>query len=205
MREGAVLGQRLDLAQPALTGEPVTLADGVATDHRWRSGVSAVAGLVAYRAGVGSQRQLTWVDRSGTVRGTFGDPDGNALRHPRVSPDGRRVVVTRTVQGNIDLWLLDGTRASRLTFDAARDDFQVLSPDGTVVVFLSVRTSPGDLYKKLVGRADAEELLMASDHVKVPTGWSADGRFLMYHSIDPQTNGDLWVLPMQRILRRGCF
>ena len=31
---------------------------------------------------------------------------------------GRRVVVTRTVQGNADLWLLDGARTSRVTFDA---------------------------------------------------------------------------------------
>ena len=37
---------------------------------------------------------------------------------------------------------------------------------------------------------------MASDQAKVPTSWSADGRFLLYHSIDPQTNGDLWVVPM---------
>ena len=46
-----------------------------------------------------SQRQLTWVDRSGTARGTVGDPDAT-LNHPNVSPDGRRVVVSRIVQGN---------------------------------------------------------------------------------------------------------
>ena len=27
--------------------------------------------------------------------------------------------------------------------------------------------------------------------------WSLDGRFLLYHSTDPQTNRDLWVLPME--------
>ena len=86
-----------------------------------RSAVSVAAtGLVAYRTGAGSQRQLTWVDRSGTARGTVGDPDGT-LSNPRVSPDGRRVVVARTVQGNTDLWLLDGARTSRFTFDAAVD------------------------------------------------------------------------------------
>ena len=37
---------------------------------------------------------------------------------------------------------------------------------------------------------------MASDQIKIPTSWSADGRFLLYHSIDPQTNADLWVVPM---------
>ena len=137
MRAGAVVAQRLDLAQTALTGEPVTLADGVATDARWRSGISvASTGLVAYRAGGGSQRQLTWVDRSGSVRGT--SATGRRQSPPSaLTPDGRRVVVARSAQGNVDLWLLDGIRASRITFDAARDDFQLLSPDGTVVVFLS--------------------------------------------------------------------
>ena len=55
---------------------------------RWHLGRSAVSvaatGLVAYRTGAGSQRQLTWVDRSGTARGTVGDPDGTSLQSPRV-------------------------------------------------------------------------------------------------------------------------
>ena len=37
---------------------------------------------------------------------------------------------------------------------------------------------------------------MASDQLKPPRSWSADGRFLLYHSTDPQTSGDLWVVPM---------
>ncbi len=31
----------------------------------------------------------------------------------------------------------------------------------------------------------------------VPNSWSPDGRFLLYMSIDPQTNADLWVVPME--------
>ena len=86
VRAGTLVAQRLDVAQAALTGEPVTLADG----WRRRSSRSAVSvaatGLVAYRTGAGSQRQLTWVDRSGTARGTVGDPDGHALPIPACPP-----------------------------------------------------------------------------------------------------------------------
>jgi Tol biopolymer transport system component len=193
-----LVAQRLDVAKAALTGEPVTLADGVAAFARSRRSASssvAATGLVAYRTGGGGQRQLTWVDRSGTARGTVGDPDAT-LADPRVSPNGRRVAVTRTVQGNQDIWLLDGTRMSRFTFDPGVDSRPVWSPDGTQIVFRSQRAAPGDLYQKLASGAGAEERLVASDQPKIPYRWSADGRFLLYHSVDPQTTNDLWVVPM---------
>ena len=37
---------------------------------------------------------------------------------------------------------------------------------------------------------------MASDQIKTPSSWSPDGRFLLFHSTDPQTSTDLWVMPM---------
>ncbi len=197
VRAGTLVAQRLDVAQAALTGEPVTLADGVAGDDGFQKSAVSVAatGLVAYRTSAGSQRQLTWFDRSGTARGAASDPDGTLL-DPRVSPDGRRVAVTRTVQGNTDLWLLDSARTSRFTFDAAIDRYPLWSPDGARIVFRSRRTGAGDLYQKLTSGAGVEERFVASDQRMTPTSWPADGRFLLYLNIDPQTNHDLWVLPM---------
>ena len=82
-------------------------------------------------------------------------------------------------------------------FDLGRDDYPILSPDGTALVFRSSRLGRGDLFRKAIGSAAEEELVFASDESKTPTSWSADGRYLMYVSIDPESNGDLWVLPMQ--------
>ena len=196
VRAGTLVAQRLDVVQAVLTGEPVTLADGVAVEAT-KSAVSVAAtGLVAYRTDAGGQRQLTWVNRSGATLGTVGEADGNNRRSPRVSPDGRRVVVHRTVQGNTDLWLLDGARTSRLTFDAANDRFPVWSPDGARIAFRSGRTGLGDLYQKLTSGAGVEAPIVASDQIKSPTSWSADGRFLMYLSVG-QANSDLWLVPME--------
>jgi Tol biopolymer transport system component len=197
VRAGALVAQRFDVVRMVLTGEPTTLADGVPVSDFSRSWISVSAtGLVAYRTGETSQRQLTWFDRSGAAQGTVGDPDAS-LWHPIVSPDGHRVIVVRTVQGNLDLWLLEGPRSSRLTFNPQEDRFPVWSPDGTRVVFRSIRTGQGDLYQKLTNGAGTEERLLTSDQLKTPASWSADGRYLMYMSQDPQTSTDLWFMPMQ--------
>ena len=81
---GRLVAQRLDVAQGALTGEPVTVADGVATSGTLLSAVSVAAtGLVAYRTAGDSRRQLTWVDRSGKALGTLGAPEKPiASSHP---------------------------------------------------------------------------------------------------------------------------
>ena len=97
------MAQRLSADNTALTGEPITLADGVAADGLNRGAVSvATTGLIAYRTGAGSKRQLTWVDRAGVARGTIGDPDDRTLDTPRVSPDGSHVVVSRRMGDNYD-------------------------------------------------------------------------------------------------------
>jgi Tol biopolymer transport system component len=196
VRAGALVAQRLDLARATLTGEPLTLADGVAvSDEAQGRGAFAVsaAGLVAYRTGgQADARQLTWVDRAGTVLGTIGDADGS-LHNPRVAPDGQRVAVARTVQSNTDLWLLDDMRASRFTFVASADQYPVWSADGGRLVFSSTRAGQFDLYQRLVSGAAEEEALLLSDQDKFASNLTADGRFLLYFIVGAQGT-DLWVL-----------
>jgi len=193
----ALVAQRLDLDRSALVGDPVMLADLVQDSSPSSTAGWSVAapGLLAYRPGTLRQRQLTWVDRSGTVQGTVGEPD-DSLIQPRVSPDGRRVAVSRTVGGNADLWLLDGARISRLTFDPSLEVSPVWSPDGTRIVFGSARTGALDLYQTRTNGSGGEERIVASDLAMAPSSWSPDGRFLLYVSLDPQTYTDLWVVPM---------
>ena len=197
VRAGTLVAQRLDLERLAVIGDSVTLADAVAFDTTLASSAVSVSasGLIAYRSGGGARRQLAWFDRSGTRLGTQGVPDENGLNFPSVSPDGRRVAVSRTVQGDTNIWLLDGTRTSRFTFDATLDRYPIWSSDGRRIVFASLRKVI-DLYQKSSSGAGAEDLLVESPQAKVPTDWSADGRFLLYYSVDPQTGPDILVLPM---------
>ena len=198
LRAGTLLAQRLDIGRRELTGDAVTVANQVGYEFAFNRGAFSVsgAGLLAYRSGAGSQRQLTWFDRSGKSSGAIGTPDGNGLAGARISPDGRRVVVFRVVDDNRDIWLVDGACASRFTFDVAFDRWPIWSPDGSRIVFDSNRKGIRNFYIKPSSGAGSEDLLLESPQSKTANDWSADGRFILYHSFDPQTASDLWVLPM---------
>ena len=71
------------------------------------------------------------------------------------------------------------------------------SPDGSQVVFRSNRGGKYDLYRKASNGAGEDELLLNTDQDKVPNSWSRDGRLLIYYSVDPKTNVDLWALPLE--------
>jgi len=95
-------------------------------------------------------------------------------------------------------WLLELGRGilSRFTFDAAVASYPIWSPDGSRIVFQTNRQGNVDLYQKPANNAGSEEPLLANSQSKLPYDWSADGRFLLYRSIDPKSGYDLWALPM---------
>ncbi len=53
-----------------------------------------------------------------------------------------------------------------------------------------------NVYMKSSSGAVNEELLLESPQDRAVNDWSADGRFLLYHSDDPHRDRDLWVLPL---------
>jgi serine/threonine protein kinase len=199
-RQTTLFAQAFDFKRQELSGNPFPVAGQVALDGATNApGVSATSGSVAYRAGSADvARQLTWLDRSGKNVGAIGASDVADLREAELSPDGKHVAVRRTVNGNPDVWLIDAARGvpTRFTSDPALDGWSVWSPDGSRVVFQSNRKGVFNLYWKLSTGAGTDELLLESDQAKTPTDWSADGRFLLFRSTDPQTGVDLWVLPV---------
>ena len=80
---------------------------------------------------------------------------------------------------NADVWIYDLLRGTltRLTFDEAFDGFPLWSPDGSRVVFQSLREGGGLSWKAADGTGEVERLLEHPD-APTPYGWSADGRLV---------------------------
>jgi Tol biopolymer transport system component len=199
VRQGVLVAQRFDPATAVVSGEAIPIAQAVGSDEGVLRGAFAVAtGVLAHRAGGGERRQLAWVDRAGVVHGTVGTPDEGGLSNPELSPDGRRVAVNRTMQGNTDVWLIEVGRgvASRFTFAASNDGFPLWSPDGRRLAFGSEPKGVYDLVEKPLSGAGDEQPLLVTVEPKNPLAWSPDGRVLLYATQHPGTGPDLWAVPL---------
>ena len=90
LRDTTLLAQPFDLGSLELSGEPVPVADQVASFAPATVGLFSVSdtGVLAYRVGVGgNQVQLTWFDAEGKVLGTAGEKGAYGI--PRCRPTAR--------------------------------------------------------------------------------------------------------------------
>jgi Tol biopolymer transport system component len=188
----ALVAQRLDANKRVLVGDPVTLEEGTSGTV-----TASASGLVAYWKSVPLEikRQLRWRSRTGADLGSIGEPNYTD-DYPRLSPDGRRVALLRGENGRQDIWLLDGARASRVTFHSGQTSYAIFSPDGKQIAFSATRAGADGIYAMPADGAAAEQLLLRLDGPKNANSWSPDGRFLLYSVISPGTLFDVGVIPM---------
>ena len=198
VRKGTLFAQDLDPKSLALKGTAVPLAEPVIVDGTAGAFSASSAGPIVYRMGSeDAGKQLIWFDRAGKEIERVGNHDSANLWMWALSPDGRRVALGRTVQGNFDVWLLEARRGilTRFTADPAMDWAAVWSPDSGRIAY----RHDGHLYAKSVDDAvGAGTSLLSSTAFDTPTDWSIDGRSLVFQRPDPKTGLDLWALPFDR-------
>jgi len=140
-------------------------------------------------------RQLTVLDKQGKVVGTIGQP--GIFGNLRVSPDGKRLAVTKNdaQSGNNDIWVIDiaSGKSTQITNDTQPDNNPVWSADGKYVAYVSTKESYTSIYRKPAdGTGQAELLFRYTPGAFVSlTDWSSDGKFMTFFT------GVLLVVPVQ--------
>ena len=188
-----------DPARLEVTGSPVPVLDDVPADTVNATSQFAFSadGTLAYVPGriFNAERELVWVDRRGEATPVTETRRRYAV--PSLSPDGRRIAM-RVGGENQDVWIQDLARgiSTRLTFEATSESHPVWTPDGRRIIYRS--DSPAfDLYWKATDGSGPAEPLYISEFDKHPLSVSPDGRTLLYAEAHPETNRDLWLLPLE--------
>jgi Tol biopolymer transport system component len=216
-REAAVYAQPFDAGRLSVSGEPVRIADEITYDGSNGMGhfATSQSGALVYNfsssnpsggansGGNGgsqtdlSEWQLAWFTRTGQPLDTVGPPA--AYRGIEVSPDTKRVAVHRHDGNGGDIYVIEPRGSdTRLTFDASQhNSAPVWSPDGTKIVYASLRKGKWGLYQNLSSGSGTEEMLFESDLQLAPSSWSPDGKRLVFWMQDPKTAGDIWVLTFE--------
>jgi serine/threonine-protein kinase len=131
-------------------------------------------------------------------------PDGSSRRlsdlrntwiQPRVSPDGKKIVVRET-GSQCQLWLLDVERGtfSRLAREGDCHD-PVWSPDGRRVLF--DRGGMGEIVALEVGGARAVEVIASGPDRGTPHSWNGAKNLLVFTRNGPEGDLDLWIRDME--------
>ena len=191
--DGAVWIAALDPGRLVLTGAPARALEGVAAtvDGAAQFAVSR-AGETAYQPAVStSARRLIVVD--GRDQTPLAAP-AHAYVTPRVSPDGRRVLLG-VADSAEHVWSYDLTAGAltQLTFEAA-NRAPIWFPDGRRIAFASNRNGALNLFAAPANAEGLAERLTASESLQVPGSWSPDGEMLVFMEQHPSTGRDIWLL-----------
>ena len=174
-----------DIELMDVTGGPVALLEGVQGAPS-QYALSDSGSLVYVPGNAGSvDTVLALVDRNGAIE-TLNVPPQRYVS-PRLSPDGTRLAVESTDEGESVIFVYDlsgSTTMRRLTQTSeGNNGFPVWTPDGERVTFTSDRDGALGIYWQSADGPDvAEALFMAEEDTPflLPEGWSPDGRTLVF-------------------------
>ena len=177
---------RFDASSGTVAGEPLSLADiavAASPDNGAANFAIGANGTLVFappRAD-GEKHRLTWIDHRGNATPLPFEPQ--TYSYPRVSPDGKRIAVERSVARKRDIWIIDVARGTetQLTDGPTEDLLPVWSPDGRRVWFSSDRAGNFDIYSQAADGATPARLELAQPELQFTQAFMPDGtKFLVY-------------------------
>jgi eukaryotic-like serine/threonine-protein kinase len=206
-RQGVLFAKRFDLERLEAIGEEVPVVEGVRRPSFVGGGTTRAAyydvsstGSLAYIPGpttIAALYDLGLLNPRTGVDALKLTP--NAYEYPRVSPDGKWVVVGTSDGRSANVWVYErsGASAIRQLTSAGKNRFPIWSPDSVYVTFQSDRGGGSGLWRQRAdGSVSAEELTKPGPgETHVPDAWSPDGRTLLLE-IDKDSQRTLWALSL---------
>jgi eukaryotic-like serine/threonine-protein kinase len=195
-RGGAAWATPFDARRLQITGSPTRVLEDVLVSFDGASQLSVSRqGTLVYITGsaYASPRRLISLDAAGVAAPLAAPP--RAYMGPRMSPDGRKVLLTVTGAAE-QVWLYDLATAAltQLTFESVNRS-PIWTPDGTRITFSSNRAGQLNLFQVAADGASAPQRLTTSEYLQLAGSWSPDGSLLAYVEHHPQTGRDIWLLP----------
>ena len=198
VNKDTIFAAPFDIKSLEVTGSPAPIVQEVSYSQTEGSAQYAVGdnGTLVYRSGRGAAPVHTalWVDERGNAE-PFWDGE-RTYGEAHLSPDGTKVAFMVLADNNWDLWVYDRVRrvSTRLTFEDGIDGPGIWSPDGQYIAFSSARLGSTNIYRKRADGSGDVERLTQSKETEFVSGWSGDGKYLVY-SVQMNAN-DLWILPL---------
>jgi serine/threonine-protein kinase len=185
---GALWATRFDLSRLETRGAPAEVLKSVIIETVGATSELDVTrdGTLAYLRGAIVEYSVVpvWVDRNGRETPLAAPP--GTYRHPRLSPDGKRLAVDPHGfgQGDIYVWELERPWASavRTTVAPGNDWYPVWMPSGRRLVFGSWRGGGFSNLYTLDLQTGSTERLTDSLDMQLPTSVTPDGTTVIFHS-----------------------
>ena len=179
---GRLSAVRFDLDRLAIAGTPVELGfDLASTGDATISFDVSDTGTLVYSIGAqfGDDFTVEIADRSGQLT-TIVD-ERASWGQPRVSPDGKQVLLRRSAQPDCSLWLLDLERGtlSRIGLDGDNHNPLWLADGERFLVSRQVQGSQDrQVYEQRIDGGGPPERLVTNEFAALAESVSPDGRFL---------------------------
>jgi hypothetical protein len=195
---GDLMAVRFDPSRVETSGEPVRIGSAALVIESAALDV-AQDGTVIYSGAGDTAEQtgftITYVDRSGAEAALLAEPGSWA--EPRMSPDGRTLLVREIVSPDCHLWTIDLARGTRTRatfsgdnhFPSWRGNGQ-LTWGGQTVGIRGIRMARAD-------RPAQVTEIAASANNRVPGSWSSDGNRLALTETHPSTGSDIWLFSIE--------